>query len=63
MLDCMVMDRLSCLGVKIDREANEEIRFGKEGIISAPDSSVPCYVIPTDEEVMIARDTYQFIEA
>ena len=59
----MVMDRLSCLGVKIDREANEEIRFGKEGIISAPDSSVPCYVIPTDEEVMIARDTYQFIEA
>lgn len=59
----MVMDRLSCLGVKIDREANEEIRFGKEGIISSPDSSVPCYVIPTDEEVMIARDTYQFIEA
>ena len=59
----MVMDRLSCLGVKIDREANEEIRFGKEGILSAPDSSVPCYVIPTDEEVMIARDTYQFIEA
>ena len=59
----MVMDRLSCLGVKIDREANEEIRFGKEGIISASDSSVPCYVIPTDEEVMIARDTYQFIEA
>ena len=58
----MVMDRLSCLGVKIDREANEEIRFGKEGIISTPDSSVPCYVIPTDEEVMIARDTYQFIE-
>lgn len=58
----MVMDRLSCLGIKVDREANEEMRFGKEGIISAPDSSVPCYVIPTDEEVMIARDTYQFIE-
>ncbi|MBD9085167.1 acetate kinase [bacterium] len=58
----MVMDRLSCLGIKVDREANEEIRFGKEGIISTPDSSVPCYVIPTDEEVMIARDTYQFIE-
>lgn len=58
----MVMDRLSCLGIKVDREANEEIRFGKEGIISAPDSSVPCFVIPTDEEVMIARDTYGFIE-
>lgn len=58
----MVMDRLSCLGIKVNREANEEIRFGKEGIISAPDSSVPCFVIPTDEEVMIARDTYGFIE-
>lgn len=58
----MVMDRLSCLGIKVNREANEEIRFGKEGIISSPDSSVPCFVIPTDEEVMIARDTYNFIE-
>ena len=58
----MVMDRLSCLGIKIDKELNEKIRFGKEGIISSPESSVPCYVIPTDEEVMIARDTYNFIE-
>lgn len=58
----MVIDRLSCLGIKIDRELNEQIRFGKEGIITTQDSSVPCYVIPTDEEVMIARDTYGFIE-
>jgi acetate kinase len=58
----MIMDRLSCLGIKVDRNLNEEIRFGKEGIISAPDSSVPCFVIPTDEEVMIARDTYKFIK-
>jgi acetate kinase len=58
----MIMDRLSCLGIKVDRDLNEEIRFGKEGIISAPDSSVPCFVIPTDEEVMIARDTYKFIK-
>lgn len=58
----MVIDRLSCLGIKINRELNEQIRFGKEGIITTQDSSVPCYVIPTDEEVMIARDTYGFIE-
>ncbi len=57
----MVIDRLSCLGIKIDRDRNEEIRFGKEGIISTDDSSVPCYVIPTNEEVMIARDTFDFI--
>ena len=27
-------------------------------MISTKDSSIPCYVIPTNEEVMIARDTY-----
>ena len=58
----MVIDRLSCLGIKIDKEKNEEIRFVKEGIISKDDSSVACYVIPTDEEVMIARDTFDFIK-
>ena len=57
----MIMDRLACLGIEVDRAKNDEIRFGKEGIISAEDSSVPCYVIPTNEEVMIARDTYSFI--
>ncbi len=54
----MIVDRLSCLGLKLDRDKNEEMRFGKEGLITKEDSSVPCYVIPTDEEVMIARDTY-----
>ncbi len=55
----MVIDRLSCLGFKIDREKNDAIRFGKEGLVSAVDSKIPVYVIPTDEEVMIARDTYR----
>lgn len=58
----MVIDRLSCLGVKLDRDKNEELRFGKEGIITKEDSAFPCFVIPTDEEVMIARDAYSFIE-
>lgn len=57
----MVLDRLSCLGIKVDREANDEIRFGKEGLITREDSKVPCYVIPTDEEVIIARDTANLI--
>ena len=55
----MVIDRLQCLGFKIDREKNDAIRFGKEGLVSATDSKIPVYVIPTDEEVMIARDTYR----
>ena len=57
----MVVDRLNCLGLKIDKEKNEEMRFGKEGIISSDDSICPIYVIPTDEEVVIARDTYKLI--
>jgi acetate kinase len=58
----MVIDRLSCLGIKLDKDKNEEMRFGKEGIITKEDSSIPCYVIPTDEEVMIARDSYQLLD-
>ncbi len=57
----MVIDRLACLGLKLDRKQNEEMRLGKEGMITREDSSVPCFVIPTDEEVMIARDTYSFL--
>ena len=57
----MVVDRLNCLGLKIDKDKNEEMRFGKEGIISSDDSICPIYVIPTDEEVVIARDTYNLI--
>ena len=58
----MVLDRLACLGIKIDKEKNEEMRFGKEGLITKEESSVPCYVIPTNEELMIAQDTYNLIK-
>ena len=55
-----VINSLKPLGIKLDKEANS-VR-GKEILISAKDSSVKVYVIPTDEEVMIARDTYAFIK-
>jgi len=51
-----VLDGLSVLGIKIDEEAND--CRGVERLITTPDSSIPCYVIPTNEELMIARDTY-----
>lgn len=54
-----IIERLSVLGIKLDEEANK-IR-GEEIIISTKDSSIPCYVIPTNEEVMIARDTYNLV--
>ena len=55
-----IIDQLAVLGIKLDEEANN-VR-GKETLISSNDSSVKIYVIPTDEEVMIARDTYSFIK-
>ncbi|MFD1672375.1 acetate/propionate family kinase [Agrilactobacillus yilanensis] len=49
-------DRLSAFGVKIDPERNH-VR-GKERLISTDDSKVTAFIIPTNEELMIARDTY-----
>ena len=54
-----IMDKLSVLGIKCDEEANN-IR-GKEQLVSSKDSKIPCYVIPTNEELMIARDTYDLV--
>ena len=51
-----VIDGLAVLGVKIDEEAND--CRGVERLITTEDSSIPCYIIPTNEELMIARDTY-----
>jgi acetate kinase len=47
------------LGVEIDKKLNASIR-GKEALLSTPNSKIKVAVIPTDEEVMIARDTYEF---
>jgi len=46
------------LGIKIDTELNRPLR-GVEKLISTPKSKVKVIIIPTDEEVMIARDTYR----
>ncbi|MGN1337462.1 MAG: acetate kinase [Candidatus Coprovivens sp.] len=55
------LKKVQCLGIKIDEELNEETitRKGKEGVITKKDSKIPVYVIATDEELMIARDTYE----
>ena len=51
---------LEFLGIKIDTEANKV--KGEEAIISAPDSKVTVCVIPTDEELMIAKDTMALLK-
>lgn len=60
-----VMEKLGCLGIKLDEEENNKIAGFKEvhsGIISTNDSKVPVYVVPTNEELMIATDTYDLIK-
>ena len=51
-----ILEALEVFGIKCDYEANN--CRGREVMISTKDSKIPCYVIPTDEEVMIARDAY-----
>ena len=55
-----IMDALSSLGIKGDNDANNS--RGKFTKISSSDSTVECYVVPTDEEVMIATDTYELVK-
>ena len=50
-----IIDRLGVLGVKLDEEANKVM--GEEALISTADSKIKVFVVPTNEEVMIARDT------
>ena len=54
-----IAKRIASLGVKIDLERNN-VR-GKTTLISSDDSKIPMYVIPTDEELMIALDTMEII--
>ena len=58
-----VLKKLTALGIVLDEEVNKETvtRKGKEGIITKEESSIPVYVIGTDEELMIARDTYNIV--
>ncbi len=55
-----ICNYLSFMGVKLDPEANQ-VR-GKECLISTPDSTVQVWVIPTNEELMIAQDTAALCE-
>lgn len=51
----------AALGVVIDDQKNKETVHGLEGVISAEESKIKVAVIPTDEEVMIARDIVRLL--
>ena len=56
-----ICEYLGFLGVKIDAEANA--KRGCENKISTEDSKVQVWVIPTNEELMIAQDTAELVKA
>ncbi len=55
----LVMAQLSYLGITIDKEANKT--RGEEKMISTKDSKIKVYIIPTNEELAIARETVELI--
>ena len=54
-----VCEYIKVLGIDLDKEENHV--KGKEKCISTSESKVPVYVIPTNEELMIARDTHELV--
>ena len=55
----MILDRIASLGVKLDERKNDF--RGEFRLISSDDSKIPVYVVPTNEELMIALDTMNLI--
>ncbi len=54
-----IMEGLTALGIKMDEEANK--KHGEEVLLSTPDSKVPVWVVPTNEELAIARETVRLL--
>jgi acetate kinase len=52
---------MAWFGLELDHEANRLVVGGKEGQISTPTSRLAAWVIPTNEELLIARDTYRCV--
>lgn len=60
-----IVKKLNCIGICLDEDFNSKVasfKDIKEGKISSNDSKVDVYVVPTDEEVMIIRDTYELVK-
>ncbi len=60
-----IIKKVNCLGICLDEDFNSKVagfKDIKEGKISSNDSKVDVYVVPTDEEVMIIRDTYELVK-
>ena len=56
-----ICQNLKSIGLKLDPELNERTHGGEAGRISTDESRLQAYVIPTDEELLIARDTFRAV--
>ena len=56
-----ICEGLESIGLELDPKKNQELHDRKSGEITAKGSSLRAWVIPTDEELLIARDTYRVI--
>ena len=56
------LEGLEFIGAELDKELNKKSR-GEEVILSTPESKVKVALVPTDEELMIASDTYEIVSA
>ena len=56
-----ICEGLEWLGLELDPVRNAEHHSGREGLISKDDARLTAYVIPTDEELLIARDTVRCV--
>ena len=55
-----ILDGLECLGIDVDMELNDKI-MGEDCVISKPTSKIATVVVTTDEEFVIASDTYKLV--
>ena len=55
----MICSGLEIFGIKLDEKLNEGCR--EEAVISAPDSNVKILVVPTNEEMMMAIETFEIL--
>jgi acetate kinase len=55
-----IINRLGALGIKLDKAANNKLH-GEIGTLSAKGSTIPVVVLPTNEELMIAKDTVKVL--
>jgi acetate kinase len=57
----LICEGLQCMGLELDADRNARCMNGCEGLISTEGSRLAVYTIPTDEELLIARDTVRSV--